>query len=70
MKKKPEKLSKTTVLLPRDLLRNAQEVTGVGITQTLRLALELLAAKKAFEQILNLKGTYRSKLNLSELRKD
>lgn len=70
MSKKSEKLSKTTVLLPKQLLKDAQDVTGLGITQTLRMALELIAAKKAYEQILNLKGTYRSKLNLDDLRKD
>ena len=70
MGKKQETFAKTTVMLPKQLLRTAQNVTGVGITQTLRLALELLAAKKAFEQMLSLRGTYRSKMNLDELRKD
>lgn len=67
---KKEKLTKTTVLLPLKLLRDAQDVSGLGITQTLRLALELLAAKKAYEKMLELKGGYKSSLNLRELRED
>lgn len=69
-KPKKEKLTKTTVMLPESLLKEAQQVSGLGITPTLRMALELLSAKKRFSELLALKGTYKSKLNLKDLRED
>ena len=66
--KKKEKFTKTTAMLPVALLKEAQSVTGTGITQTLRIALELLANKKNFEQLLSLKGTYDFSLELDKLR--
>jgi hypothetical protein len=70
VKAKKEKLTKTTVMLPETLLKEALSVTGTGITQTLRAALELLAAKKTYEKMIKLKGTYKSSLDLATLRED
>jgi hypothetical protein len=70
VKVKKEKQTKTTVMLPESLLKEAQSVTGTGITQTLRAALELLAAKKTYEKLAKLKGTYSSSLDLDSLRED
>jgi hypothetical protein len=65
---KNEKFTKTTVLLPKTLLKEAQLVTKTGITQTICIALEMLASKKAFEKMLALENTYKSSLDLKNLR--
>jgi len=68
--KKKEKLTKTTVMLPEQLLKEAQLATGEGITQTLRMGLQLLAKKKVYDEMLKMRGTYSFSLDLDELRED
>jgi len=61
---------KITVEVPADLLRRAQESTGVGLAETILKALELLAAGGAYEKLRRLRGTVPFALSLRELRKD
>ena len=61
---------KITTLIPLDLLQKAQKVTGEGITQTIRTALELLAKREIYTEFRSLKGTYKFKLDLKKLRED
>jgi hypothetical protein len=61
---------KITVQVPADLLRRAQESTGVGIAETIRKALELLAAGGAYEKLRRLRGKVPFALGLRELRED
>lgn len=57
-------------MLPEDLLSRALKASGEGITPTLRLGLELVAAKDAYKALLKLKGKFDLKLDLDELRED
>ncbi len=61
---------KITAHLPITLLEDAQHLTGAGVTETLRQALEHLARGRVYTELKNLRGSYRSSLNLKELRKD
>jgi hypothetical protein len=61
---------KITAHVPRASLRRALEATGKGITETVCLGLELLAAAKAAEELRRLRGTMRLDLDLAELRRD
>ena len=61
---------KVTVELPRELLRKAQRTTGAGITATIRQGLELVAAGRACEELLRLKGKVPLSIDLDELRQD
>ena len=61
---------KITVNMPEDLLITASKVTGKGITETLRLGLELLARQHAYQKLLELKGSHNFSLDINELRKD
>ena len=61
---------KITAQVPRESLRRAQAATGKGITETVRLGLELLAAAKAAEELRRLRGQVRLDLDLAELRRD
>ena len=61
---------KITAHLPKHLLHEAQAITGKGITETLKAGLEELAKKKAYENLLKLKGAYHFSIDLNELRKD
>lgn len=61
---------KITTIIPEDLIKSAQKVTGQGITQTIKTALQLLSKKESYKEFKALKGTYKSKLDISRLRED
>ena len=60
--------SKVTVHLPNMLLQNAMEETGKGVTETIKVALEDIARKRAYRGLLALKGTVKSKYTAAQLR--
>lgn len=59
---------KITLNLPSDLIQDAQKITGVGITETIREALIELKKKKAREEILKLRGKIAFELDLNKTR--
>jgi len=65
-----ESRRKITVELPGELLRRAQRTTGAGITATIRLGLERLAADTAYEKLRQLQGKVALSIDLRELRED
>jgi hypothetical protein len=67
--KKPE-MQKVTVMLPRDLVERAKQASGLGITPAIRKGLETIAATKAYEELLKLRGKERFSISLKELRRD
>jgi hypothetical protein len=63
-------MRKITVEVPeRDLLR-AQEYSGEGVTETVRLGLRKLIAQRAQREFRKLRGTYRFSVDLDQLRED
>jgi hypothetical protein len=65
-----QETQKITASLPKILLHDAQEFTGLGITETLREGLIQLITAKAYEEIRCFKGKVAVSLDLEELRKD
>ena len=63
-------VKKITAMIPEDLMKKAQNVTGEGITKTIKIALEHLARKELYDELQGLKGSYKSKMNLKKLRAD
>ena len=61
---------KITIELPPELLERAQRATGSGITQTVRIGLELVAASQAYTQLRQLRGKVRFSRTLAELKAD
>ena len=61
---------KITAHVPTVLLRRAQAATGKGITETVRLGLDLVASAKAAEGLRQLRGKLRLDLDLAALRRD
>src|SRR5277367_705000 len=61
---------KITVEIPGALLEKAQQVTGSGITQTIRTGLQLLAASRAYDRLLQLRGKVRFGRTFEELKED
>lgn len=51
-------------------LASAQELTGEGVTETVRTALKRLAAARAQQGLLELRGKVRFSLSIDELRDD
>lgn len=61
---------KITIEIPPDLLKKAQEASGKGITQTVRAGLELIAASRAYDQLLKMRGKVRFSRSLAQLKAD
>ena len=61
---------KITIEIPEDLLEKAQEATGLGITQTVRTGLQLVAASQAYDRLLELRGKFKFSLTWEELKAD
>lgn len=64
------KTTKVTVELPVALLERARASTGEGITATIRRGLEMVAATRAQERLLALRGKVKFSIDLDELRED
>jgi hypothetical protein len=62
--------TKVTVELPSDLLERARASTGEGITATIRRGLEMVAATRAQERLLSLRGKVKFSIDLDKLRED
>jgi hypothetical protein len=62
--------TKITVEVPTDLLRHAQRVSGTGVTDTVRKALERLAKQDWYEQIRALRGKVHFTESLESIRED
>jgi hypothetical protein len=67
---KMTRLRKITVQVPEQDLIKAQELTGEGVSDTVRAALKKLASIRAQQELLKLRGTFKFSLNLDELRED
>jgi hypothetical protein len=65
-----ETARKITVEIPRELLEKAQLASGVGITQTVRTGLELVAASQAYARLRQLRGKVHFTRTLAELKAD
>ena len=63
-------LQKVTVVLPKELVRNAMDATGEGLTPTIRQALEKVAAAQAYEGLRKMRGKVRFTIDVDDLRED
>ena len=61
---------KITAILPRELLATAQEYTGAGVAETLKIALERLAREQFYSRMRELRGKVKPDIDLNELRED
>jgi hypothetical protein len=63
-------LRKITVEVPVGDLQAAQDLTGEGVTETVRQALKRLAQVQAQREFRKLRGTFKFTIDLDELRED
>jgi hypothetical protein len=61
-------LRKITVEVSADALRSAQELTGKGVSETVRQALGRLAHERASKRLLAMRGKGKFALTWEELR--
>jgi hypothetical protein len=61
-------LKKITLFVPTDLLEDALRVGGQNITQTVRKALQLIAARDAYDGLKSMRGKVKFSLSLDEMR--
>lgn len=64
----PSKVKRITANLPEDLVREATEATGKGITETLIQGLRLVRRSVAFEKASALKGKLDLEIDLEASR--
>lgn len=64
------KTQKITAHVPVETLRRARAATGEGVTETVRLGLEMLASARAAAELRRLRGKVRLDIDLEELRRD
>jgi hypothetical protein len=62
--------TKVTVKLPVELLKRARASSGEGITDTIRRGLEMVAATRAQERLLALRGKVKFSIDLANLREN
>ena len=65
-----ERFRKITVEVAPELLDNAQRASGVGITQTVRTGLQLVAASQTYEKLSGLRGKVRFTRTPADLKAD
>lgn len=61
---------KITVEVPADLLERAQRSSGLGVTQTVRTGLSLVAASQAYARLRQLRGRVKFSRSLERLKAD
>lgn len=61
---------KITVEVPDELLERAREASGLGITQTVRTGLQLVAASRTYERLRDMKGKVKFSVPAEELKRD
>lgn len=61
---------KITVEVPPELLTKAQQASGMGVTQTVRTGLQLVAASNAYARLRQLRGKVRFSKTVAELKTD
>lgn len=65
-----ETVKKITVEVAPDVLERAQRASGDGITQTVRLGLQLVAASETYAQLREMRGKVRFSKTAAELKTD
>ncbi len=63
-------IQKITANLPADLLKKAMEITGLGITETLREGLKAIERRSAYQQMAGLRGKVKVAQTWEELKAD
>lgn len=63
-------MRKITVDVSADDLAAAQEYTGAGVSETVRVALKRIRSIGAQHELRKLRGTYKFTIDLNELRED
>jgi hypothetical protein len=65
-----EELQKVTVMLPKSLIEKATQISGVGLTPTLRQGLEKIVMADGYARTRQLRGKVKFSINVDELRED
>jgi hypothetical protein len=65
-----ETARKITVGVPPELLARAQRASGAGITETVRVGLQLVAASHAYAKLRSQRGKVKLSRSLADLKAD
>jgi len=65
-----EMTCKITVVVPVELLEKAQRAAGSGVTETVRIGLQLVAASPAYARLRRLRGKVRFSRSAAVLKSD
>lgn len=62
--------TKITIHVPEDLLKSARKASGLGVTETVRQGLRLVAAGETYRRVARLRGGVKFSVDLRRLRED
>lgn len=65
-----QEIQKITAHIPKHLLESAIKSTGRGITDTLKIGLEMIERAYAYEELYKMRGKVAFSIDVDELRKD
>ena len=65
-----DELQKVTVMLPKSLIEKATQISGLGLTPTLRKGLEKIVTAEVYARTRQLRGKVKFSINVGELRED
>jgi hypothetical protein len=65
-----ERNRKITLEIPSALLEKAEQASGTDITQSVRTGLQLPAASRAYDRLLQLRGKVQFSRTFEELKED
>ena len=65
-----QNIQKITACVPKILLHDAQSLTGLGITETIKEGLLQLITARSYDEIRQFRGKVKVSINLNELRQD
>jgi hypothetical protein len=63
-------MRKITVEVPDELITSVQATAGLGLTETVREALEQMRQRQVQNEFRKLRGSYKFSIDLGELRED
>ena len=61
---------KITLEIPAELLDKAQKASGTGITQTVRMGLQLMAASRTYARLRRFRGKVSFSQTIADLKAD
>ncbi|MHA1540836.1 MAG: hypothetical protein ACTSXL_01940 [Alphaproteobacteria bacterium] len=65
-----QEMQRINAYIPKSLIKNVKNITGLGITEIIKKSFSEIVQKDACEQLRSLRGKLKLDIDLKELRED